>query len=79
MKKFFSLLWQGWKKFAHALGVVNTRILLTITYFLIIAIAAIIMRLLGRDLLDRRWRKAESYWHQREALDTSLEAAKRQF
>lgn len=79
MKKVLSLLWQGWKKFAHVLGIVNTRILLTITYVIIIGIVAIISRLIGADLLDRRMKERPSYWHDRDAADATLEAARRQF
>jgi hypothetical protein len=79
MKKFFSLIWRGWKKLAHGLGIVNTRILLTITYFIIIAIAALVSRLFGADLLDRRAKKKDSYWHDREHVNIDLESARRQF
>lgn len=79
MKKFFSLIWRGWKKFAHGLGIVNTKILLTITYMVIIAIAAILARLVGADLLDRRMKPKPSYWHDREDLDVDLETCRRQF
>ena len=79
MKKVLSLLWQGWKKFAHVLGIINTRILLTLTYITVIAIVAIISRLIGADLLDRRMKRRPSYWHDREAADASLEAVRRQF
>jgi len=79
MKKVLSLLWQGWKKFAHVLGIVNTKILLTVTYLVIIAVVAVFSRLFGADLLDRRMKPRPSYWHDREAADTSLEAVRRQF
>ena len=79
MKKVLSLLWQGWKKFAHVLGIVNTTILLTLTSLLIIAVAAIFSRIFGADLLDRRMKPRPSYWHDREAADASLEAVRRQF
>ena len=79
MKAFFSLIWRGWKKFAHGLGIVNTKILLTLTYFSIMAIAAIIAFLVRADLLDRRMRKEASYWRKREPVDESLAACRRQF
>ena len=53
IKKFFSLIWRGWKKFAHVLGIINTRILLTVSYFVIFAFACY-YRLRRKDLLDRR-------------------------
>ena len=41
-----------WKKFAELLGWVNTRILLTIIYFLIITPLALLFRLSGKQFLD---------------------------
>lgn len=79
MKKVLSLLWTGWKKFALVLGIVNTKILLTLTYFIIIALPAIVTRLFRKDLLDRRMKPRESYWHEREPLDVTPETVRRQF
>jgi hypothetical protein len=53
IKAFLGLLWKGWKKFAHVLGIVNTHILLTVAYFIILAFASIATRLGRQDLLDR--------------------------
>ena len=79
MKRFLLLIWAGWKKFAHALGIVNTTILLSISYFVIIGLVSVFSRVFGADFLDKRRRKKNSYWHKREPLDTSLEACRRQF
>ena len=58
-------LWTGWKRFAHALGVVNRYILLTLFYWIIVDVTNIGIRLLRKDLLDRRMTPAESHWHER--------------
>lgn len=79
MKKFFLLIWRGWKAIAHVLGIVNTKILLTISYFIIIAIGALFARLFGADLLDKRKKKRKTLWKERHPVDVSLEASKRQF
>jgi len=79
IKQFFSLLWRGWKKFAHVLGIVNTRILLTISYFVIFAIAWLFTRLARTDLLDRKMNKAPTYYHPREPFKDTLETVRRQF
>lgn len=79
MKRVLSLLWQGWKKFAHVLGIVNTRILLTLTYFLIVAIVSIITRVFRVNLLDRGKATKTNHWHEREPLDDSLDACRHQF
>lgn len=51
-----------WMKFARALGWVNSRILLSIFFFLIITPYGVIQRLAGRDRLGRRWRAAPPSW-----------------
>jgi hypothetical protein len=79
MKKFFSLLWRGWKKFAHVLGIINTRILLTVSYFVILAVAAVTSKVAGKDLLDRRMKRAETYYHPHEPIQATLESCRRQF
>lgn len=79
IKKFFSLLWRGWMKFAHILGYINTRILLTATYFVIFAIAGIIRFFVRADLLDRKMTKQASYYRDREPFKDTLETVRRQF
>lgn len=79
MKKFFSLIWRGWKKFAHVLGIINTRILLTVSYFVIFAIASVITKVTGQDLLDRRMKREATYYHPHEPVQATIEAVRRQF
>lgn len=76
---FFSLIWRGWKKFAHVLGAINTRILLTVTYFIILSIAFVVAKLTGKDLIDRRMDPKPSYYHPHPHVEADLAAAKRQF
>ena len=77
--KFFSLLWRGWKAFAHAIGVVNTRILLTITYFIFFAVGAIVRFFARADLLDRKMEKKPTYYRPREPFKDTLQTVRRQF
>jgi len=79
IKKFFSLIWRGWKKFAHVLGIINTRILLTISYFVIFAFASLITTFARKDLLDRRMTRKPTYYHDHEPIHATLEATRRQF
>ena len=78
MMKFFKLIWRGWMKFAHVLGWINTRILLTITYFVVIAIAWISTQLSRADLLDKRPGKAVHY-HDRKPFKDTVASCRRQF
>jgi hypothetical protein len=43
-----------WRRLGHALGWVNTRILLSLFFFLVITPVGLIMRLAGKDPLDLR-------------------------
>jgi len=79
MKRFFSLLWRGWKKFAHVLGIINTRILLTVSYFVILAVASIITKIGRKDLLERRMTRVQSYYPDHEPVQATLESVRRQF
>lgn len=79
MKKFFKRLWEGWKKIAHAIGRFNTRIILTVFYFLVGGIAAFFMKLSSADPLKRRKVAGSSYWTDHDPQDNPLEQAKRQF
>ncbi len=54
-----------WMQVADALGWFNTRVLLGLVYFLVMTPTGIVMRLLGRDPLDRRLGDRTSYWVQR--------------
>ena len=57
---------RGWMTFAFALGYVNSRIILTLIFFLVFVPYGIISRVLGRDPLDLRGKNRDSYWHRRE-------------
>lgn len=76
---FLKTLYSYWMKFAHALGWVNTRIILSIVYFLIFTPLSIIFRLIGKDPMERRFKAAGSYWTKREATEFRQEDYKKQF
>ena len=54
-----------WMKVADALGWFNTRVLLGLVYFLVMTPTGIVMRLMGRDPLDRRLKDRPTYWIER--------------
>jgi Saxitoxin biosynthesis operon protein SxtJ len=68
-----------WYKLAFALGWVNSRILLTIIYFLIFVPYRIVSRAFGRDPLQVRQGPRESYWHKREKTRQTKEQFERLF
>jgi membrane-bound ClpP family serine protease len=51
-----------WMTIAFALGYVNSRIILTIIFFLMFVPYHLFSMLFGRDPLNRRSKKLESYW-----------------
>ncbi|MFQ5692756.1 MAG: SxtJ family membrane protein [Nitrospinota bacterium] len=78
--RFFKLLYKGWMVFAHALGWVNTRILLVLFFFFVITPAAILARLMGKDLLSQRLDPgAETYWVPKEGEAFDPKSYLRQF
>ncbi len=48
-----------WMKLAHILGWINTRILLSLVFFLIFLPAGLILRLLGKDPMRRKFDRTE--------------------
>ena len=58
--KMLAPLCKAWMAFGHALGWLNTRVILGIVFFLLVTPIGLIMRLLGKDSL--RLRCAGSYW-----------------
>lgn len=79
LQKLGSTLYRWWMQFARALAFVNTRIILTLVYVLLLAPVALLLRLMGKDYLDRRLGGEESYWKAKESVDPTLEQSKRQF
>jgi len=55
-------IWQLWKVFAHTLGVVNTFLLLTLTYVLLIGPVGLVLRLADRDVLHKKWFRKGARW-----------------
>ncbi len=68
-----------WMRVAHALGSFNTRVLLGVVYFVVMTPTGIVMRLLGRDPLDRRLGDRSSYWVLRKPNPDSRGAMERRF
>jgi len=56
-------LQRAWMALAVLLGFVMNRVILTIVYFGMFTPAALVLKILRKDLLHERWDKsAESYW-----------------
>ena len=80
MKNFFKKIYDYWMLFAKALGWVNTRILLSLMYFVIFTPFRIISVVIGKDMLDRKIENdKDSYWQRREVKIFKKELYRRQF
>ena len=69
----------AWMKFAALLGHVNSRVLLTLFYYLVMTPYGFVTRLVGRDPLRRRGAARESYWVERKATRQAREQFERLF
>ena len=79
IKKIGSWLYKGWMVFARALAFVNTRVILTLFFLLVIGPIAIILKLAGKDFLQRKIDSSSTFWKPRERAEHTLENAARQF
>jgi hypothetical protein len=69
-----------WMKLAFALGWINTRILLSLFFYLVMTPVGLFLRVMGKDLLDERIdRKARSYWVRRDPVPFDAERYRRLF
>lgn len=76
LAKFFH---RAWMTFALALGYVNSRIILTVIYFLVFVPYGFLSRVVGRDPLQLRQKGKETYWTRRTATRQSKEQFERLF
>ena len=68
-----------WMRGAEALGWINTRLLLGLVYYIVMTPIGVLMRLLGRDPLDRQLADRASYWKNREPRSDPRGGMERQF
>ena len=69
----------GWLRFAGILAKVNSAILLTVIYFLIIAPTHLVLRITRADPLSRRMGDDPSFWRAPEYRCDDLESCRKQF
>ncbi|MDQ3819706.1 MAG: SxtJ family membrane protein [Acidobacteriota bacterium] len=68
-----------WMTLAGVLGYVNSRILLSLVFYLLFFPYNVLARIIGRDPLNRRKPGKESYWIPRKATRQSKEQFERLF
>ena len=75
-----SALYRGWMKFAHVLAVVNTTLLLTIVYVVLIGPIALVRKLFRRDTLEIGIPpEQESFWKVKDPVHHTVADSRRQF
>ncbi len=74
---FVRFAWDHWKKIARAIGVVQTRILMVVFFFVFVLPLGLLMRLRG-DPLHLKVPEG-SNWTPHRNQDPSLDTARRQF
>lgn len=80
MQKVLIRLWDRWKRIAHAIGRFQTRLLLSLFYFLVISPLGLLMRLFRWDPLATSPRKAAhpSNWKPVADPEPDLDSLRRQ-
>ena len=67
-------------KVAHAIGWFNTRVIIILIYYVILTPIALIVRIFGKDLLNRKIEKnISSYWAKRQSAKPTKEQLEKQF
>lgn len=73
-------VYKVWMKIAHAIGWFNTRVLLTLIYYVIFTPIGLLARAIGKDLLNTKLEpEATTYWIPREKKEVPPEDYERQF
>lgn len=72
-------LYNWWMKFAHVLAIVNTTVLLTVVYVVLIGPMSLVVWILRKDLLRHRSEGLPSFWQPKEHTSTTLEESRHQF
>ena len=77
LKRLWKHVFAAWMAFAKVLGFVNTRIILSIFFFTLFGLYAVIMQLVCRRA--RTFRSRQSYWVPRVQVAVSEVALRRPF
>lgn len=76
----FRKMVRGWTLISHKIGQLNTRLILGAIFYLVFTPAALMLRLIKKDLLDRRRNPgAPGYWQDRPRQEKSTDDYRRLF
>ena len=71
-------LWQNWKEFSKRMGSFQSRLMLSMFFFIVVSPFAIAVKLFS-DPLNIKYRRAESYWLSKKENKADIEQFRRQF
>jgi hypothetical protein len=74
---FWRRAWEGWKRLAHKIGVFNTRVIMSLLYFVIVLPMGLVFRLVS-DPLHLKEPK-DSNWLPLPHHDHAIEQVRQQF
>ncbi|HMV43718.1 MAG TPA: SxtJ family membrane protein [Leptospiraceae bacterium] len=78
--KWITPVHTAWMKFAHILGVVNTRIILFIVFILTVVPISLLLKIFRKDILDKNLQKeAVTYWNDRPKKELNIKHYERHF
>ncbi|MBI4436420.1 MAG: hypothetical protein HY590_03270 [Candidatus Omnitrophica bacterium] len=77
MKSVLRKGWEGWKAFARIIGNFNSRLILTLFYFLVVGISSLLIGRWQNTL--RRHPPSQSNWLPVSSKETDLSNTRRQF
>ncbi|TDA69586.1 hypothetical protein E0765_00380 [Sulfuricurvum sp. IAE1] len=68
-----SPLYSGWMRIGHIMGTVSSKIILAILFYGVFTPIAIILKIRGKDLLNKKFDRNEaSYWIERQEQPNSM-------
>lgn len=79
LKRAWRTFYVGWMRFAHVLGIINTTLLLTLVYLLVVLPTRAIWWVLRKDPLMVRKTNLASMWLAREQDEPSLDERRHPF
>jgi hypothetical protein len=65
MPRLLAHPYRGWMAFGHVLGLINSKIIMGLIFFVVVTPIALLMKLFGKDMMHRRLGRSQEYWVKR--------------
>jgi hypothetical protein len=76
---FVKRIWHRWTGFSKRMGSFQSRVMLSIFFFVIVSPAALLIKVLGDPLRIKKKQELETYWVAKTPSSTGLEDYRKQF